>query len=40
MGATTKAVDSRHVAMLSQPGFVLGVIREAATAVRGATATV
>jgi len=40
MGATTKAVDSSHVAMLSQPAFVIEVIREAAKAVRGASATV
>ena len=40
MGATTKAVDSSHVAMLSQPAFVIDVIREAAKAVRGASATV
>ena len=40
MGATTKAVDSSHVAMLSQPAFVIDVIREAAKAVRGASTTV
>jgi len=40
MGATTKAVDSSHVPMLSQPAFVLDVIRETAKAVRGASATV
>ena len=30
MGARTYDVDSSHVAMLSQPGLVLDVIREAA----------
>ena len=39
MGATTKAVDSSHVAMLSQPGFVVDVIRAAVSAVQGASAT-
>src|SRR5213595_3773379 len=39
MGATTKAVDSSHVAMLSQPAFVLDVIRAAVSAVQGASAT-
>ena len=34
MGATTFEIDSSHVPMLSQPGFVLDVIRKAATAVR------
>jgi len=38
--ARTPAVDSSHVPMLSQPAFVLDVIREAAKAVRGASATV
>jgi pimeloyl-ACP methyl ester carboxylesterase len=38
MGATTFEVDSSHVPMLSQPGFVLEVIRTAATAVQGTTA--
>jgi pimeloyl-ACP methyl ester carboxylesterase len=33
MGATTYEVDSSHVAMLSQPGLVLDVIRAAASAV-------
>jgi pimeloyl-ACP methyl ester carboxylesterase len=33
MGAHTYDVDSSHVAMLSQPGFVLDVIRDAAKAV-------
>jgi pimeloyl-ACP methyl ester carboxylesterase len=33
MGATTYEVDSSHVAMLSQPGFVLDVIRTAASTV-------
>src|SRR6476620_9070710 len=40
MGATTRAVDSSHVPMLSQPGVVLDVIRAAVSAVRGASATV
>jgi pimeloyl-ACP methyl ester carboxylesterase len=31
MNATTYEVKSSHVAMLSQPGFVLDVIRDAAT---------
>src|SRR5579862_1521277 len=34
MGATTHAVDSSHVVMLSQPEFVLDVIRDAATALQ------
>jgi pimeloyl-ACP methyl ester carboxylesterase len=38
MGATTFEVESSHVAMLSQPGFVLDVIRTAANAVQGNTA--
>jgi hypothetical protein len=38
MGATTFEVDSSHVPMLSQPRFVLDVIRTAATAVQAATA--
>ena len=38
MGATTYAVDSSHVPMLSHPGFVVNVIREAAKAVRGTSA--
>ena len=33
MGATTFETASSHVQMLSQPGFVLDVIRKAATAV-------
>jgi pimeloyl-ACP methyl ester carboxylesterase len=33
MGASTHAVDSSHVPMLSHPGFVLDVIRKAAQAV-------
>ena len=37
MGATTFEVDSSHVVMLSQPGFVLDVIRTAATAVQATT---
>jgi pimeloyl-ACP methyl ester carboxylesterase len=32
MGATTYELDSSHVPMLSQPGFVLDVIRNAANA--------
>jgi len=36
MGATTFETDSSHVPMLSQPGFVLDVIRTAAKAVRNA----
>ncbi len=38
MGATTHAVDSSHVAMLSRPGLVIDVIRAAAKAVQGSTA--
>src|ERR1700752_664537 len=38
MGATTFEVESSHAAMLSQPGFVLDVIRTAANAVQGNTA--
>jgi pimeloyl-ACP methyl ester carboxylesterase len=34
MGATTYEVDSSHVPMLSHPGFVIDVIRAAATAVQ------
>ena len=34
MGATTFETDSSHVRMLSQPDFVLDVIRKAATAVQ------
>jgi len=33
MGASTHAIDSSHVAMLSHPDFVVNVIREAAKAV-------
>ncbi len=36
MGATTFETDSSHVPMLSQPGFVLKVIRKAAMAVQSA----
>ena len=36
MGATTFEIDSSHVPMLSQPGFVLDVIREAAAGVQDA----
>jgi pimeloyl-ACP methyl ester carboxylesterase len=38
MGASTHAVDSSHVPMLSQPDFVLDVIRNAVKAVQGAMA--
>jgi pimeloyl-ACP methyl ester carboxylesterase len=38
MGATTYEVDSSHVPMLSNPGFVLDVIRTAATSLQGAAA--
>jgi pimeloyl-ACP methyl ester carboxylesterase len=34
MGATTYEVDSSHVPMLSRPGFVIDVIRAAASAVQ------
>ena len=37
MGATTYEVDSSHVPMLSQPRFVVDVIRAAATAVQATT---
>jgi pimeloyl-ACP methyl ester carboxylesterase len=40
MGATVFETDSSHVPMLSQPGFVLDVIRKAATAVQKNAATV
>ena len=33
MGARTYDVDSSHVPMLSQPGFVLDVIRTAANSI-------
>ena len=33
MGAATYDIDSSHVPMLSQPDFVLDVIRTAATAI-------
>ena len=36
MGATTYEVDSSHVPMLSQPEFVLDVIRAAAKSVKAA----
>jgi pimeloyl-ACP methyl ester carboxylesterase len=39
MGATTVEAKSSHVAMLSQPQLVLDVIRKAAKAAHGATAT-
>lgn len=38
MGATTVEIDSSHVPMLSQPDFVLDVIRKAAESVQLATA--
>jgi hypothetical protein len=34
MGATTFEIDSSHVPMLSQPDFVLDVIRKAGAAVQ------
>jgi hypothetical protein len=34
MGASTHAVDSSHVPMLSHPAFVVDVIRQAAKAVQ------
>lgn len=40
MNATTRAVDSSHVAMLSHPDVVVDVIRAAAKAVQGASAAV
>jgi hypothetical protein len=39
MNATTHAVESSHVAMLSHPGLVIDVIRAAAKAVHGVSAT-
>ena len=39
MGATTHAVDSSHVAMLSHPGLVIDVVHGAAKAVQGSHAT-
>ncbi len=39
MGATTHAVDSSHVAMLSHPDVVIDVIRAAAKTVQDSTAT-
>jgi pimeloyl-ACP methyl ester carboxylesterase len=38
MGATTHAIDSSHVPMLSHPDFVINVIREAAKAMHGSSA--
>jgi pimeloyl-ACP methyl ester carboxylesterase len=38
MGATTHEVESSHVPMLSNPGVVIDVIRNAANAVRGTIA--
>jgi hypothetical protein len=40
MNATTRAVDSSHVPMLSQPGTVIDVIRAAVKAVQEASAGV
>src|ERR1700683_1005503 len=39
MGASSVEVKSNHVAMLSHPNVVLDVIRKAAKAAQGATAT-
>jgi hypothetical protein len=39
MGATVHPVDSSHVAMLSHPSLVVDVIRAAAKAVQGSSAT-
>jgi pimeloyl-ACP methyl ester carboxylesterase len=39
MGATTHAVDSSHVPMLSHPDLVIDVVRAAAKAVQGSSAT-
>jgi hypothetical protein len=39
MGATTYEAESSHVTMLSQPVFVLDVIRTAANSVRESLAT-
>ena len=39
MGATTYAVDSSHVPMLSQPDVVLAAIRNLATTLQGTLAT-
>jgi len=38
MNASTHAVDSSHVPMLSHPGFVVDIIRAAAKAVQGSSA--
>jgi len=38
MNASTHAIDSSHVPMLSHPGFVVDVIRAAAKAVQGSSA--
>ena len=38
MNATTRAVDSSHVPMLSHPDVVIDVIRAAAKAVQGSSA--
>jgi len=40
MNATTRVVESSHVAMLSQPAVVIDVIRAATKAVHGASAAV
>ena len=38
MGASTHAVDSSHVPMLSNPAFVVDVIRAAAMGFQGSSA--
>jgi len=38
MGATVAEVDSSHVPMLSQPKFVIDVIRSAANTIQGSKA--
>jgi hypothetical protein len=38
MNASTHAIDSSHVPMLSHPDFVVDVIRDAAKAVQGSSA--
>jgi pimeloyl-ACP methyl ester carboxylesterase len=40
MGATTRAIDSSHVPMLSHPDVVLDVVREAASAAQESAAAV
>jgi hypothetical protein len=39
MHATTQAVRSSHVPMFSHPGLVIDVIRAAAKAIQGSSAT-